>query len=693
MRSALKVALAAGLSASSGVATAQFASVFDAPDPILPNIDTPLFSVDEQSGLVSNLDGPPRVVWKATVHVPGARWMRLRLADVVLAGMPDREDASYLRISSAVDGAVQFLNQRHVAQWGLTSAYFNGDMVTVEIIASAGTGDNHAAVVGAWADVGEIGVQSICGGTDDRVLSDDPRSARYLPAGCTAWLIDDSQHCFGSAGHCVSGSGVLEFNVPLSGAGGSIVHPPPEDQYAVDATSMQFTNGGVGNDWSYFGAFENSNTGLTPYEAQGSVSYVLATTAPSVQGQTIRITGYGTVSSPIDPRWNQVQKTHTGPYFRESGTTLQYQVDTTGGNSGSAVQNDTDGVVIGVHTHAGCSATNGNQGTSVEHTGWLNARSAPEGVCGEPPPPPDFDLFGASSTLGQVGSINLDTREFGVAATPGLTISGMAYDPARRAFYLCTASPSVLYRMDEDTYEFSTVGTIDALGVAIAGLAFDPHSRTLFGIDQLSGGLFAIDIDTAAAALIGATGSTGIGAIDFDADDGVLYGIDDTVVPSVLVIIDPTSGATSTVGSLGGLAVDCDGLAWRPRDGKLYTVSDPQDLIFEIDKATGAATQIGPLLGADLNGTYGLAAGFDNPPCVADLTGSNDPNDPGYGVPDGTVDADDFFYFLDLFASGDPDADLTGSSDPDSGSYGVPDGVIDADDFFYYLDRFSAGCA
>ena len=38
----------------------------------------------------------------------------------------------------------------------------------------------------------------------------------------------------------------------------------------------------------------------------------------------------------------------------------------------------------------------------------------------------------------------------------------------------------------------------------------------------------------------------------------------------------------------------------------------------------------------------------------ADLTGSSDPNDPTYGVPDGAIDAADFFYYLDLFVAGCP---------------------------------------
>ena len=79
--------------------------------------------------------------------------------------------------------------------------------------------------------------------------------------------------------------------------------------------------------------------------------------------------------------------------------------------------------------------------------------------------------------------------------------------------------------------------------------------------------------------------------------------------------------------------------------------------------------------------------------CAADFTGATNPNDPDYGVPNGIVDADDFFYFLDQFVAENADvADLTGSSNPNDPDYGVPNGVIDADDFFFYLDLFVLGC-
>ena len=59
----------------------------------------------------------------------------------------------------------------------------------------------------------------------------------------------------------------------------------------------------------------------------------------------------------------------------------------------------------------------------------------------------------------------------------------------------------------------------------------------------------------------------------------------------------------------------------------------------------------------------------DEVDCAADLDG------------DGDADADDFFSYLDAFASGDLAlCDIDG------------DGDCDADDFFSYLDVFAAGC-
>jgi len=79
-------------------------------------------------------------------------------------------------------------------------------------------------------------------------------------------------------------------------------------------------------------------------------------------------------------------------------------------------------------------------------------------------------------------------------------------------------------------------------------------------------------------------------------------------------------------------------------------------------------------------------------PCVADLTGSLNPTNPAFGVPDGIVDTEDFFYFITLFANGQPSSDVSGSTNPNSAAYGNCDGNIDSADFFYYLDQFNTPC-
>ncbi|MEP0846250.1 MAG: trypsin-like serine protease [Phycisphaerae bacterium] len=334
------------------------------------------------SGPVAN-EGPELcVVFSTTVAAPGAAWIRLNFDSVLLAGDEAAGDGSFLIVTSMLDGAYQHLNARHVREWHNTSAYLNGDMARIDLYAHPGAGPNRLVMSKLTAGDPPPAERSICGTTDDRQLSDDPRAARVLPVGCTAWLINDCGHCFLTAGHCTSELSVIEFNVPLSSSSGGLNHPPPEDQYSVDNASVQ-TNGGQGqgNDWGYFGCFANSTTGLTPYAAQDA-AFDLASVPPPVSGQQIRITGYGTTSPPVPNQWNQVQKTHLGPYFSFAGTTVTYQTDTTGGNSGSPVVDESTGLAIGIHTHGGCSTGGGaNVGTGINHAGLQAALAAPQGVC------------------------------------------------------------------------------------------------------------------------------------------------------------------------------------------------------------------------------------------------------------------------------------------------------------------------
>lgn len=361
---------------------------------------TPIDARIDSGFLFSDTTDREQVVFQTHVHEPGAAWIRLRFEDIQLAGEAGSGTDSILRLTSMLDGAVQELDGLEVLQWQNTSAFLNGDTVLIEVVSRGASGIHSFRmsefIAGPDAEVPAEVQRSICGGVDDRELSDDARVARIAPGGCTGWIIDDCNNCFLTAGHCTGNSSqVVQFNVPLSNPNGSWNNPHPDDQYPIDQNSMQSNGGqGIGNDWAYFGAFPNSNTGLRPADAQGG-SFVLASPPPA-GGQPIRITGYGTVSSPVPGTWNSVQKTHVGPFTLNSGTRLSYATDTTGGNSGSPIIFESTGEAIGIHTHAGCSSGGGaNNGTSMLRPELQTALANPLGVCcgGEPQPPGPFDLL------------------------------------------------------------------------------------------------------------------------------------------------------------------------------------------------------------------------------------------------------------------------------------------------------------
>jgi len=298
------------------------------------------------------------VVWRDFVAV-GNRlpWLRLTFAGVALP------EGSYLRIVSLVDGDWQTMHQHHVEQWDSTSAYFNGNVVLVELVAGPRTKGNFVDITKVMAGDHEPEVQepdSICGTTDKLHLS---------------------------AGHCFATGQVLQFAVPGSNSNCSLVHPPAAKQFAIDSASSMSVNGGVGNDYWVFKCFANSTTGRTTWQEQAT-AFTLAASIPA-NGTTLRNYGFGVDGTTADNatgnscscssssgtgQRNQTQQTHTGPLNSVSGSRLNYGFDTCGGNSGSVVQHNSTLQVVGIHTHGGCTASGGsNSGTAITHSGLQSA--------------------------------------------------------------------------------------------------------------------------------------------------------------------------------------------------------------------------------------------------------------------------------------------------------------------------------
>lgn len=371
-------------------------------DALLTPVFTPVqASMSVDSGWVSATGNSFEPVFTSEVRVPGAAWLRLRFEETVLGGDEGSGSGAFLRLTSLEDGAVQTLHATHLFQWNNRSAYFNGEAVQVELLATALSGPCRVRVIeatyepmpampGGTSEEDDASPRSYCGTDDNRDLSDDGRVARIiLDSGTvgTVFMIDDPNHTFltnGSIAANINDDAVIEFHAPLTYPNGTTLnHPSPEFQYVADLTSVQFATGaaGTGNNWGYFGANANSTSGLTPFETEG-VYFELADGIPPVDDRGIRTYGNGFTQPPVFRTWSFVQKTEVGEYIGFTGTRVQFRNDLTSGDAGAAVIDDTTGEVIGVASEDGCTAIGGsNAATAITNPNLRTALNHPLGVC------------------------------------------------------------------------------------------------------------------------------------------------------------------------------------------------------------------------------------------------------------------------------------------------------------------------
>jgi hypothetical protein len=139
------------------------------------------------------------------------------------------------------------------------------------------------------------------------------------------------------------------------------------------------------------------------------------------------------------------------------------------------------------------------------------------------------------------------------------------------------------------------VQVIGSIGTTMVDLAFDPSGH-LYGTSGPD--LFSIDTATALPTYIGNLG-TMVTSLVFGAD-GTLYGADTS-----LYTINPTTGFASTLGNGGTSYASAGDLAFIGNALYLSSTSFPQDVLVQLDTATGAGTLIGQLGTANM---YGLAS-------------------------------------------------------------------------------------
>lgn len=333
-------------------------------------------SYELSSGIHSgqHIGNEPFLAYKGQVKKGGAAWIRLYFKEAKLSSN------SYILVTSTKDGASQKLNASALSQWNNTSAYFNGDAVDVELyIAPQDSGVSFridGVLSGQPNSPSSTETEGICGSTDTRSPSSNPAVGRLVDVSYshqdnwgTVW-ISPTGSLVGTHHSFVLGSNTtVEFNVPPSASDGTTQWANPKDQYAINFNT--FVSSGVtqiGNDWSVFSVYANSQSALLPIQAQQAYFGL----EQSLTASPLQVTGYGTSTQGTR---NRAQQTATGPNAGSSGTTLSYFVDAEPGNSGSPVIDIATGNAIGIHTNGGCNTSSGtpNQGTSLFNTALWNA--------------------------------------------------------------------------------------------------------------------------------------------------------------------------------------------------------------------------------------------------------------------------------------------------------------------------------
>jgi len=343
------------------------------------------------TGLIDNPGAEPVVVAAFPIEIDGAAWLRAYFDE---ASLPE---GSLVRFTSMSDGEIQELDAKTFEMWGLTSAYFNGETLFVELIAGPDTVGNRIKLkrVGLEVEIrptGSPGQCGIVGGVDDRTLSSEAWSARLMPVGCTASIYCNTGAGMVTAGHCVDGQTnmVMHFNVPPSTTGCATVAPPVADQFPV-MPNWQFVNAGVGNDWGVLTTGTN-NLGQTPFGRYGT--YRPISPAVGVVGASTNIFGYGVDDTCVR---SQVQQNSAGSIRTVLATNYEIFDDVRGGNSGSGYIN-TDGAIIGIITHCRFDGQN-NFAQRTDLPAFVSARNAMHPNCIEGATPFN-DACGFASPVG-----------------------------------------------------------------------------------------------------------------------------------------------------------------------------------------------------------------------------------------------------------------------------------------------------
>ncbi|MBK8913125.1 MAG: hypothetical protein IPM64_00745 [Phycisphaerales bacterium] len=340
---------------------------------------------DFASGPQSNPAADRLAVFGNTAAFPGAHAVRLTLAELIL------NPGDQLRLISRQDGIEQIITAddpqfSHPGYHGeFTSIIFNGDAVDFELVLAPGSDAAQYRILSAdsarYVEI-EGGIATICGAADNRTLQADTCTVRIVNSGF-GWGTGNmlGSNCMVTAGHVMGGGPwTVQRNVPASTASGIPVFPAASDQFTVPALTPTTgilapgcpNNCVAGNDWAVVRVPDNitgpPGTGCNP-------TYNCAFTHQTNDALSSR--GYGISATATR---NGVLKGAGGPAHPgapppfNNPPEFRHRIDTTRGDSGSAVR-DSSNRIVGFHSFGGCTANNNgyNGGTLLTNAQMLTA--------------------------------------------------------------------------------------------------------------------------------------------------------------------------------------------------------------------------------------------------------------------------------------------------------------------------------
>lgn len=208
----------------------------------------------------------------------------------------------------------------------------------------------------------------------------------------------------------------------------------------------------------------------------------------------------------------------------------------------------------------------------------------------------------------------------------GDSILGMDFRPATGELYAIGAS-STVYTIDPASGAASTVGQTDpAVEGSVIGFDFNPTADAIRVVTDTGQNLRLTDLDAGITTLIDGTlafaeddanaGSqpavAGAGYTNSvpDAEDTMLYDID--LATGSLLQQDADPGVLSTIGPLGVESTGNVGFDIAPPNDDAYAVLQPGEgqpsSLYQVDLASGAATEIGVIGAGEVVGGFAIPA-------------------------------------------------------------------------------------